>query len=435
MQNLNERAEPLTKAKSVVILTPDRQIDRRILLQAETLATSGWTVTVLAMRPDNDVVNDEPYVVRVGNLMRSDGQPKTSASLMIYSFLRSILPRNNAAVKFTKKLIGQYLIDWEQFYLKIFLQDASSYSPDVFIAADLPMLPVASRSAAKCGAKLIYDSHELYSEQGFSERERRYWFELEKRHIQACDAVITVNESIAQILLQSYLLPKVDVILNATKSGLSGPVKTKLLHNVFRLSKNKKILLFQGSLLPRRNIETIIDAMQLVADKDIVLVILGDGPVKQALVDRVRDRHLTEQVYFHDAVPQEALSRYTAAADGGIIPYQGFCLNNYYCTPNKLFEFISAGVPILGNALPEITKIVTTNNIGLIGAMDTPLETSRLIEHFFSSPSQIVKWRTSLMDVRHTTCWENEGLKFLKIVERVYGDVRRTPNSPAQLSG
>jgi len=419
VQNHSLRKTSSQGIKSAVILTPDRQIDRRILLQADSLERHGWNVTILAMGLDSPATKEEPWVLRVGERAATNHKVKINRFLLSYQFLRKSLPNNNAFVKYAKSLIAKHIIDWEKFYLNIFFDAASQFSPNVFIAADLPMLAVARKAAQRCGAKLIYDSHELYTEQGFSERERQQWISIEKKHIHACDAVITVNDSIARILEKTYTLQKVEVILNATKVEGRTPVKTAIFHDAFQLSKDRKILLFQGALFPGRNLDALIEAMHYVKDRSIALIILGDGPVKSGLLNYARANRLEDRVYFHAAVPQDRLPYYTEAADGGIIPYQGFCLNNYYCTPNKLFEFISAALPILATDLPEIAKFVQSNKIGIVGNMESPIKIAALIDSFFSAPTTLREWRQNLMRVRQEISWEREEEKFIKIINNV----------------
>ena len=47
-----------------------------------------------------------------------------------------------------------------------------------------------------------------------------------------------------------------------------------------------------------------------------------------------------------------------------VVPYQATCLNNFICTPNKMFEYIAAGLPILANDLPEMRKFIAGYDIG-----------------------------------------------------------------------
>jgi len=398
---------------TVVMLTPDRQIDRRILLSADSLEAAGWDVTIIAMPPDAPAVDDR-RVVRIGaNLGHANREGRV---LDAYRWVRSHLPMNGRLMRWMKRLTWRYLVDQESFYSNLFYSTASQYSPRVFVANDLPMLPVAKQLAQRCGAKLVYDSHELYSEQEFSEREKRRWSEIEAKYIGACDVVITVNQSIAAELEKRYGFGNIKVIYNAERAS-QAPAVTRRLHEVFGLSLEKKIILLQGGLSAGRNLETLVGAMRYVHNPTVVLVLLGAGLLLHPLEKLVHQQGLKGRVYFHAAVPQNELLALTAASDAGVIPYQATCLNNHYCTPNKLFEFIAAGIPVLATDLPEIRGFVEGRQIGLVGNTASPPNLAALIDDLFSDEQRFDKWKTNVEFVRKIVCWEQEEKKLLKIYE------------------
>lgn len=413
------QASSTTDTRSVVMLTPDRQIDRRILLQADSLEAAGWSVIILAMPLDTDasVPESDHRIVRIGGTADASTD-NGNLALRAYRWLRRKKIMNSRLLRLVKRTAWQYMIEQESFYLKLFLDSALQYSPYIFVAEDLPMLSVARQAAAHCGAKLIYDSHELYSEQEFPERERRRWIAIEAKHIHACDAVITVNRSIANELERRYAISNVNVIYNAERTRRD-LVKTKLFHKILGLKADRKILLYQGSITVGRNLQTLVEAMSYVHNPATDLVILGNGPLQPQLLAYVKAHSLSQRVYFHPAVPQENLLEYTAAANAGIIPYQATCLNNYYCTPNKLFEFIAAGLPILASDLPEIRNIVQGQQIGLVGDMSTAQSLANMIDSFFSNEHIIETWQKNILLTRTHICWEEEAKKLVQIFQAI----------------
>ena len=398
---------------TVVMLTPDRQIDRRILLQADSLEAVGWTVIIIAMPLDASAVDDR-RVVRIGS--SESGAKRENLVLDAYRWVRRHVPMNGAVMRWMKRIAWRYVVDQESFYTKLFWSTAQRYRPTVFVAHDLPMLPVASRLAAVSGAKLVYDSHELYSEQEFSKRESSRWQQIEAMYIGSCDAVTTVNRSIAIELERRYGVANVAVIRNAERCA-APPLASRRFHELFGLPADKRVLLLQGGLSAGRNLENMVDAMQHVRNASVVLVVLGDGLLLKHLQARARPTALKGRVYFHPAVAQEALLGFTAAADAGIVPYQATCLNNYYCTPNKLFEFIAAGIPVLGTDLPEIRRLVHDHEAGLVGDMATSEGLALLIDQFFSDEERFARWRHNVSMLRKTVCWEQEEKKLLEIYE------------------
>ncbi|MDR1995921.1 glycosyltransferase family 4 protein [Azonexus sp.] len=398
------------------MLTTDRQIDRRILLEADSLEAAGWTVTILATQVDSARGDEDSRVVRPPS--GSSVATRENPVFRGYRWVRRVIPMDGFVMSVLKRFAWRYLIDQEAFFTRLLADAAERYSPDVFVAHDLPMLPLAWQQAARCGAKLVYDSHELYCEQEFSKHEKKCWAQIESRYIGRCDAVITVNVSIAAELEKRYGIRDVGVIYNADRAS-SPPAYTKLFHTIFALPESTRVLLLQGGLSAGRNLESLIEGMAHVRDDSIVLVVLGDGPMSKILASRVQSLGLSRRVFFHAAVPQEDLSRYTVAADAGVIPYLATCLNNYFCTPNKLFEFIAAGLPILASDLPEIAKMVKGRSIGLVGDMSGAVSIGRLVEEFFFDEVCLAEWRRNASLAREEVCWEVEGGKLVAIYDAV----------------
>jgi glycosyltransferase involved in cell wall biosynthesis len=409
-----KRDERPSNIASVVMLTADRKIDRRILLQADSLEAAGWRVTIIGMALDPSDVDTDPRIVRIGG--ENPIEKRCEFVLHAYRWLRQCLSMNNWLMRAVKSAAWRYAVDQEAFYLKLFSKTAARFSPDVFVAHDLPMLPVAHFACQSCSTKLVYDSHELYSEQEFSMREKQRWVEIEAKYIGGCDAVITINPSIARELERRYGIEDVNVIYNADRT-VDLPINRHLFHRAFGMDPKQKILLFQGGLSAGRNLEVLVEAMQLVQNPNLNLVILGDGQLGISLRKKVTALKLAARVHLHPAVPQSELVAFSSSADAGIIPYQATCLNNYYCTPNKLFEFIAAGLPILASDLPELRRMVQSQDIGLTGGMSSPETTAQLIDEFFSDDHRLTRWQQRVAEARKIVCWENEGEKLVGIFE------------------
>jgi glycosyltransferase involved in cell wall biosynthesis len=129
-----------------------------------------------------------------------------------------------------------------------------------------------------------------------------------------------------------------------------------------------------------------------------------------------RNGTLGLRVFFRDPVPQSVLLSYTSSADIGIVPYPPIDLNSRYCTPNKLFEFIVAGLPILANDLPELRTFVHDNGFGQVHPLDGPAETARAIEMMFASDLEV--YRRRLAERRHEFVWNVQGEKLVSLYRR-----------------
>jgi glycosyltransferase involved in cell wall biosynthesis len=392
----------------VLMLTKDAQIDRRILLEADSLEAAGWQVTILAM--PHTVPDTDPRVVRL-----QPAAQRERLVLRLYRTARRLLD-DGPVMRSLRAFAWRHLVDQEQLFIKLFAPVLPNHPAEVVVAHDLPMLPVAMHAAALHGAKVAYDSHELFAEQEFSTSEKRMWRALEARTIGRCDLVTTVNPSIARELQARYGLDRVGVIYNAERCGPL-PARERRFHAAFGLPTVARVLLFQGGFSVGRQLEHLVAAMASVRTPDVHLVLLGDGQLRQPLQQQAAAAGLQGRVHLHPAVPQSQLLAWTAAADAGVIPYQPTCLNNLYCTPNKLFEFIAAGLPILASDLPEIRAIVSGHGIGQLADLSSTDTIARAIDEFFADPARLEAWRGAVLRARQFLNWDVEGAKVVQLYE------------------
>ena len=403
------------KPDMIVMLTTDSNIDRRIIQEADSLESAGWKVTIIAMPKTSALFSDDKRVLRLPLYLRIDKNDRKLFLLWLYRWVNKYMPLSSAARTLIRK-ITWLTTDMEDFYLSVFRSVLDKYKPAVFVAHDLPTLPAACYAAAKCNAKVVYDSHELYAEQEFSDLEKRKWKQLEQKYIGHCDSVITVNNLIAQELKQRYhLLDEVYVISNALPSKNRVNINSKIFHQKFGLQDHAKVVLFQGGLSLNRNLEKLVESMAYVQNPLVNLVILGDGQLRSLLQSITIKHNLSKKVHFHQAVTQEELLDYTSCADLGIIPYQATCLNNYYCTPNKLFEFIAAEIPILSAKLPSIENILNEFQIGLTADFASSSQISHALDSLFENEQILKKYKNNLNKASKEIVWEDK--KFTSIFE------------------
>ncbi|MBL6646183.1 MAG: glycosyltransferase [Flavobacteriales bacterium] len=223
--------------------------------------------------------------------------------------------------------------------------------------------------------KLIYDCHEFEAERNAKpaiERKLVGW--LERRMIRKAAAVITVSPSIAEAYRERYAsfgLPEVHLVRNIPAPRPSNATQEGMPPDHFRarfgIPQEAFIALYQGAFTYNRGLEMALAAMEGISDSGIHLVLMGYGPL-QALVDETAAR--LPHVHVHPAVPYEEVLEHTRSADVGLVSVKPTCLSYRYCLPNKLFEYILAGVPVLSNDLPDCRALIETFGVGSIVAQD-----------------------------------------------------------------
>ena len=130
------------------------------------------------------------------------------------------------------------------------------------------------------------------------------------------------------------------------QQGVQAPYQ---LRDKLSIAHDQSIVLFQGGYTKGRGIESLIEVMKGV-DK-VRLVLLGWGPLEAELKVLCQGLGLEEKIHFLPPVEQSQLIAVSAQADIGVIPYQALGLNNYYTSPNKLFEYIHAGLGHCGKRI------------------------------------------------------------------------------------
>jgi glycosyltransferase involved in cell wall biosynthesis len=288
-----------------------------------------------------------------------------------------------------------------------------TYPYDVYHAHDLPMLKVAYRLARRWKAKLVYDAHELYPEiVTLSERQRHRLGRLERRYIRHADAVVTVNGFLAEEMANRYSIQPPHVILNAVPLPAEPLGERRWFHERLGLADDRVVVLYQGWLAPHRGLEALVRSGHHVA-ATVAIVLLGFGDYWADLEDLIAAERLQSRVFMVPAVSQEDLLRWTAAADVGVIPYQAVDLNTRYCSPNKLFEYIVAGVPIVANDLPFLSEVVAKHGVGVTEPLSTPESYGRAINRLATSTDLRLACRANARTAAKLLNWEIEGEKLL----------------------
>jgi len=295
---------------------------------------------------------------------------------------------------------------------------------DIYHAHDLNTLPLAVMAHDKTGGKVVYDSHELFTETSTLSRLERFGFKvIESRLIHRADVVITVNNSIADELVARYkLAQRPHVIMNCPPSlkddtALGGD--NHILHEELGLPLSIPIVLYQGGFAPHRGLENLI--LSVKHYKKGVLVLLGWGKIEEDLRSLAKREGLDDKIFFLEPVPQEELLLWTSSAQLGVIPYQYVNLNNYYTTPNKLFEYIQSGIPVAGSHFPELKKIIDGYGIGKTFDPESPIDIANAVNDILADRVEYARMRENTKSAARVFNWENEGRKLVEIYNELSG--------------
>ncbi len=319
-------------------------------------------------------------------------------------------------------------IFWYKLFFKLLFSDKKISKDDTILYCHdiFPLLPIYLISKIK-KVPFIYDSHEFtygnhhYENKPFT---KFFWRSYEKFLIKGASKVITVSQSIADDMEKIYKFKKgsIEVISNlplkrdSLKSNISESIDLKYLHKELKIDPLKKIILYQGRLLFNNGLEKVIEAFdEIKEDSDFVFVLIGDGIKKKELMKMVNDLKIGDRVFFKELVPQSELYKYTRCAYLGICLIKNSGKSFYYSTPNKMYEYLQAGVPQLSSNFPEISKVVKDNEIGITIDPDNVEQISEKINNLTDEQHKMMVG--NCFKIRDKYYWDNIEEKLVEIVK------------------
>lgn len=253
---------------------------------------------------------------------------------------------------------------------------------------------------------LVYDSHEYFTatpELVNRPKVQRIWKWIEKMIVPKLKDCITVNASIAGLFEKEYKVPfrVVRNIPNAPEN-LKTPTREEL-----NLPTDKKIVLLQGSGINiQRGAEEAVEAMQYL--ENVLLLIVGGGDVLPVLKRKADELNLHEKVKFVSRQTPENLAGYTRNADLGLTIDKDTNINYSFSLPNKLFDYIHAGVPVLATPLVELKNIIQQYNIGAFIKSHDPEHIASTIKNLLEDEKRLAEYKMNTAKAAADLNWETE---------------------------
>ncbi|WP_371814500.1 glycosyltransferase [Jeotgalicoccus sp. WY2] len=182
---------------------------------------------------------------------------------------------------------------------------------------------------------------------------------------------------------------------------------------MLNIERSKKILLYQGGVQYGRGLDVLIQVMDYIENG--VLVIIGDGKLKEELIEATVRKELEDKVKFLPKVPLDQLPSYTKQAYIGYQVLQNTSYNHYSASSNKLFEYIMAEVPVISCDFPEIKRVVDEENIGITVEADKPESIALATQRLIDNPDLRDELSMNCKSAKYKYNWENEKEELLNI--------------------
>jgi glycosyltransferase involved in cell wall biosynthesis len=360
----------------VLTVTNDIFSDQRVARTAGTLHKNGYDITLIGRQYGHSPRVTRPYKIKRYRLW-------FHKSFLFYA--------NYNLVLFFDLLFRRY---------------------DIAVANDLDTLPACHLASWLRRKKRVFDSHELFPEvPELSGRPlvKKIWLIIEKIFVSRQRFCITVCKSIADHYNNKYGLT-FTVIRNLPESYIQKESMSGI--PVY----SKPMLIYQGALNKGRGIEKMIKAMSFLPE--MKLVIAGTGDIEAELKDLAVKVKTEENVIFTGRLSPDTLRAHTRQATLGLSLEENIGLNYYYALPNKLFDYIQAGVPVLVSSFPEMQLIVETFRTGSHTNEKDPAKLAEIIRNMLKSDEYTV-WKNNTSEAAAELCWEKEEEKLVTLFKNI----------------
>lgn len=315
-----------------------------------------------------------------------------------------------------KLLFNSGFLFYAEYNLRLFLK-LLFLKKDILLSNDLDTLLPNFLISKLTSKKLVYDSHELFTEiPELIDRPKvqKVWLLIENYIFPKLKNIYTVNNSIARFYKQKYQVD-VEVVRNIAPKLVN---KTADVNLSKQIKGDKRMLILQGSGINiNRGAEEAVEMMQYL--EDTILYIIGGGDIYNKLKDLIFRLNLEDKVIIMEKIPYEELLEYTKIADLGLSLDKGTNLNYEYSLPNKVFDYIQAQTPLLVSNRKEVAALVTSENIGMIINTYNPKFMADHIKEIFTNNDRYLIWKQNLLKASEKYSWEMEQVKVKEIFQNL----------------
>lgn len=439
------------------IVTNNAVGDSRVLKSAETLATAGYKVTLLAgligsvantEKGNSFTILRTPIVNRYTQRRR---QP-----LFPFNYILDLsdryLPRGKRFVRYGCRLFAPDTLFWRwtsPALLRIsprflyacwpLLRDGEAtfgkiideLKPDIIHANDCDTLGMALRAkkrAASTGRSIsvLYDAHEYV--QGVHRKHPTWQIAmalLERTSIKRVDAVITVSETIAGMLSDDYKLSvRPTVVLNAPRreqpviDEIRKTIRTKI-----GLAPDVPLHIYVGAAAPQRGLDTMVEALVFAQDHHIGLVVNPSAPYVKGLQEKALALGVADRMHVHAYVPEWYVSTFASDATSGVIPILHHP-NHEISLVTKYFEYLHARIPIIVSDVKAMAEEILLQGNGLVFTAGQADELAERYKEITSERPRFLEAITESMLDEYS--WELQGDKLVSAHDALAGLIERT---------
>ncbi len=402
-----------------IVAYKDLSLNTRVARQASALAAAGHHVTIIGFGPPASPPDGAagPAVIATG----IPAYPKMLMTLLDIGRHALPVPRG-AGLRLSAAAVVKTHRSRSGGFARMVGRRLAGRSFDVVQAHDERALIAAAAISRRCGGNLVFDAVEL----PFDSEKLPNWpvaravrlaeIDCETALARGAAGWITINDSIADDIANRHGVPRPLVLRNCTLAG-DWPSDGRLRRDL-GLPAQARLLLHLNTLRPGEGIETTIDALTRLPS-DIHFAALGPEGEK-GFVERMRRhaaaRGVAERFHLPPLQPVDKIAAYAAGADVGVIARQGISRNNRLSLPNRLFQLISARLPVAATPLLEIARIVGEWRLGHLFDEGDPEALAAAVRAMLT-PTAYAGFRGAAATAATALVWERESVPYVRLIE------------------
>ena len=373
----------------VMVVNSDFRHDSRVQREALSLLRAGFSVTVYSLT-------------------------MTGERKQTYRGIRLINPVDGKLAWLPYRL-SNMRAGWQ--LIKALLREKAT----IWHGHDIETLPFVFAASKIKGGQLVYDSHELwqgYDWPGRGGRGKRLrslvwklWLGMEKVLAKRCDLVVAVNGSCAREMALSLGIETPLVIRNCIDPVKDTEAPLEGLRKQLGLVPGEKLVLYSGQFQKGRGLENLLKAWKRMPS-GFHLVFLGRGPLEGELRTLVVNEGI-KNVTFLPPVRTAEIPQFTRGVNLGVVLIEAKDLSKYYCLPNKLFEYIAAGIPVLASDLPEIRRLVEEHQVGVLVDSQDPAIIGDILFKVLTNKKEMSRLGDNVRGAGKKLSWCEEGKRLV----------------------
>lgn len=361
-----------------MLVTSNLESDPRVSREADITFRNGYEVTVICRTHTG---KPKPYQVITLN--------RASPSIRL--------------LKYVERLLLIIAMIWHGFRTR----------PDIIHCNDLDTLPAGYVISLLTRAKLFYDAHEYYVGNivSLGPTGRKVATRVEGFICRRAARISTVCDPIADLMASEYKIPRPLVLLNPPYYVDALKVTPRPWRAQFG---DKIIALFQGQYSGSyTGLADVIRAAELLPE-NVVVVLRGFGPLEAELRELIEQMKLSDRVFLVAPVPMSEMVESAVGADMGLMPLNSVLGDPRMAVPNKLFEYMMAGLPLIVPDLPGPRSFVVEGEMGIFYQSDNYERLAEAITALATDPARLQRMKQYCLDAARQYCWDNEGLKLIQ---------------------